>query len=390
MSVALGGGPIQVHPRESELDRFIDGEMLAQRIPGLAACIVKSGKIVWSKGYGWADIKRRAVMAPESTVQNIGSISKTVTATAIMQLWEQSKCDLDEDINQYLEFPVRNPGYPDRLISIRSLLTHRSSIADGPFYSSSYACGDPGIDLATWVKGYLTRGGRFYDRDKNFHPWRPGEKNQYSNVGFGLLGLLVERLSGTSFDAFTKERIFEPLGMKSTAWMLSGISREAHAVPYVPLVEGGVNDDLEAFKKLRLLGGEVERDGPKGAFQPLCLYSFPNYPDGALRTSVTELARFLIAFINQGAHGAARILEADTVRLMLTRQHPVPTYQGLSWVTTSRGGTPYWYHNGSDPGVRTNMAFRPTDGVGVIVFVNRSGIELNKFHERLFQEADRF
>jgi CubicO group peptidase (beta-lactamase class C family) len=211
ISVAIGARTIQAAASSTELDGFIEAEMQAQKIPGLAACIVKSGKIVWSKGYGWSNVKRRVAMDPESTIQNIGSISKTVTATAIMQLREKGKFDLDDDINQYLPFPVRNPSHPDRLISFRSLLTHRSSIADSPAYSSSYACGDPGIDLATWIKAYLTVDGRYYVKEKNFHPWKPGEKYEYSNVGFGLLGFLVERLSGEPFDVFTKRSIFDPL-----------------------------------------------------------------------------------------------------------------------------------------------------------------------------------
>jgi hypothetical protein len=76
-----------------------------------------------------------------------------------MQLWEKGKFELDDDINQYLPFPVRNPSHPDSPISFRSLLTHRSSIADSPAYGSSYACGDPGVSLETWIKEYFTPDG---------------------------------------------------------------------------------------------------------------------------------------------------------------------------------------------------------------------------------------
>jgi CubicO group peptidase (beta-lactamase class C family) len=371
------------------LDTFIEAEMKAQKIPGLAACIVKSGRVVWSKGYGWSDIKRRVAMDPDRTIQNIGSISKTVTATAAMQLWEKGKFELDDDINQYLPFPVRNPRLPDKLISFRSLLTHRSSIADSPAYGASYACGDPGITLETWIKEYFIPDGRYYQREKNFHPWKPGERYHYSNVGFGLLGYLVERMSGEPFNKFTKTQIFDPLGMKTTGWMLTEISPESHAVPYVPVIDGKVNEDVEDYKKYGIVGGEVERDHASGGYQPLCLYSFPNYPDGSLRTSVNQLARFLLAYINQGAYGAARILEPDTVRLMLTRQNVTPHYQGLCWVRVEHDGQPHWFHNGSDPGIRTNMSFRPSDGVGAIVFINRTDVELTKFNDRLFEESVR-
>jgi CubicO group peptidase (beta-lactamase class C family) len=390
MTVVAGSSTPESSSPGSGLDVFIEAEMQAQKIPGLAACIVKSGRVVWSKGYGWSDIKRCVAMDPNNTILNIGSISKTVTATAAMQLWEKGKFNLDDDITQYLPFPVRNPLHADKLISFRSLLTHRSSIADSPAYSASYACGDPSISLETWIKEYFTPDGRHYQREQNFHPWKPGEEYHYSNVGYGLLGYLVERMSGEPFHKFTKTHIFEPLGMKTTGWMLSEIPRERHAVPYVPLIDGQVNEDIEAYKKYKIVAGDVERTPNGGVYQPLCLYSFPNYPDGSLRTSVNQLARFLLAYINQGVHGGARILGSDTVRLMLTRQNVTPPHQGLCWVRVEHDGQPHWFHNGSDPGIRTNMSFRPSDGVGAIVFVNRTDIELTKFNDRLFDESARF
>jgi CubicO group peptidase (beta-lactamase class C family) len=156
------------------------------------------------------------------------------------------------------------------------------------------------------------------------------------------------------------------------------------------VIDGQVNEDLEAYKKYGILGGKVERDPARSGYQPLCLYSFPNYPDGSLRTSVNQLARFLLAYINHGAYGDARILEADTVRLMLTRQNATTTHQGLCWATVPHDGQPHWFHNGSDPGIRTNMSFRLSDGVGAIVFINRTDVELTKFNNRLFQESARF
>jgi CubicO group peptidase (beta-lactamase class C family) len=390
ISIVAGPGSIQAAATDNGLDARIEAEMLAQKIPGLSACIVKSGKVVWSKGYGWSDVKRRVAMDPDRTIQNIGSISKTVTATAAMQLWEKGKFELDDDINQYLPFPVRNPVHPHRPISFRCLLTHRSSIADSAAYGSSYACGDPSVSLQTWIKDYFTPDGRYYRKEENFHPWKPGEKHLYSNVGFGLLGYLVERVSGESFTQFTKKQIFDPSGMKTSGWMLSDINSDSHAVPYVPVIDGKVNEDLEVYKKFGILGGEVEHDPVRGGYQPLCLYSFPNYPDGALRTGVNPLARFLLAYMNHGAYGGARILEPETVRLMLTRQNATPVHQGLCWATMPHLGQQHWFHNGSDPGIRTNMSFRPSDGVGAIVFINRTDAELTKFNDWLFQEAARF
>jgi hypothetical protein len=146
-------------------------------------------------------------------------------------------------------------------------------------------------------------------------------------------------------------------------------------------------EELEAYRKFGLLAGEAVRDPVNGEYRPLCLYGFPNYPGGSLRTSVNQLAQFLLAYIAEGAHGAARLLAADTVRLMLTPQAATTPRLGLCWATERQDGRRHWGHNGGDPGIRTTLSFRPFDGVGAIVFVNRAGVELTKINERLFREA---
>jgi CubicO group peptidase (beta-lactamase class C family) len=389
LPLLLGTASLRAEARKAGVDEVIETGLRAQHIPGLAACVVKSGRVVWSKGYGWANIKKRVPMSPEHTVQNIGSISKTVVATAVMQLWEKGKFQLDDDVNEFLPFPVRNPFHPDTPITVRLLLTHRSAIADSPAYGSSYASGDPSTPLERWLKEYFTPGGRYYQKGANFHPWKPGKQNSYSNVGFGILGYLVERVSGGPFPHYTKENIFKPLGMKKTAWLLSDIDVATHAVPYVPTGDGPPGEELEAYQKFGILGGEAERDAGSGDYRPLCLYSFPNYPDGALRTSVNQLARFLLAYVNNGSYAGTRILAADTVRLMLTPQAATTPQQGLCWATAEKKGQRHWGHNGADPGIRTNMSFRASDGVGVIVFVNRAGVDLAKINDCLFEESGR-
>ncbi len=372
------------------LDDFIEAERRRLRIPGLAACIIKDGRVVWSKGYGWANVAKQMPMDPDLVLQNIGSISKTIVATAVMQLWEKGKFQLDDDVSEYLPFAVKSPEYSNTPITYRLLLTHRSGIADSQAYGSSYASGDPRQPLEAWLKDYFTPGGRYYDQKANFHPWKPGKKSAYSNVAFGLLGYLVERASGESLPDYTRKNIFEPLGMKRTGWMLSEIDVAAHAVPYIPMGDGdSSSEEIDVYRKFGLLGGEPERDATGGAYQPLCLYSFPNYPDGALRTTVNQLARLLMAYANDGSYGSAQILKPDTVRLMLTPQAATSPQQGLCWVTDLREGRRHWGHNGADPGIRTNMSFCSADGGGVIVFVNRADIDFPTINKRLFHESTR-
>ena len=178
--------------------------------------------------------------------------------------------------------------------------------------------------------------------------------------------------------------------MKKTAWFLSDIDLATQVLPYVPSGEDPPSEELQEYEKFRILGGKTERDHVSGDYRPLCLYSFPNYPDGALRTSVNQMARLVITYIDNGSYGRERILASDTVRLMLTPQAATTPEQGLCWATSERKGQRYWGHNGGDPGIRTTMSFRPSDGVGVIVFVNRAGVELSKINERLYEESSRF
>jgi len=376
-----------------ELDDFIRARMGMDHVPGLAACTVRGERLVWSAGYGFANIEAQIPMTPE-TLLNIGSISKTVTATAVMQLWETEEFALDDDVSAYLPFAVRNPRYPETPITFRQLLTHRSSITDGPAYGASYACGDPAVSLSDWIRGYFMPDGPYYDGEENFHAWEPGTPDPpprpraYSNVGFGLLGYLVETLSGTPFSAYCQDKIFRPLGMRKTAWNLADIDTSKHAVPYsfVP-EEFEMPDDL-TFESMLPAPGLTPADLKPGKHAPHCLYSFFNYPDGLVRTSVSELSRFLRAYILGGAFEGTRILRPDTVAMMLSNDH---YGRALCWSPRAMdNGDSLWGHGGGDPGISTYMGFRPEDGVGVILFHNfgSPGDGANEILERLLQEVE--
>ena len=138
--------------------------MQSRATPGIAACVVRGDQIEWSGGYGWADIAGKKPMTPD-TIQNIASVSKTITATAIMRLWEEKSFGLDDDVDDYFPFPIRNPRFPSTAITIRQLLTRTSAITDGPAYEPSYACGDPAMSLMDWLQAYFDPLGSNYDAE---------------------------------------------------------------------------------------------------------------------------------------------------------------------------------------------------------------------------------
>ncbi|MBN1318992.1 MAG: serine hydrolase [Anaerolineales bacterium] len=366
-----------------DLDSFIRERMAASSMPGVAACLVQDDRIAWSGGYGWAVVEKQIPMTPD-TIMNIASVSKTVTTTAVMQLWEKGKFRLDDNVNDYLPFSIRNPGYPEKHITFRHLLTHTSSIIDSQAYEGNYGCGNPS-SLRDWISGYLVPGGAFYDADENFLPHLPGEKFEYSNVAFGLLGLLVESISGESFEAFCQTNIFDPLGMDRSFWNLRGNDLSNHAIPYTFARRGEIRGEL-----LNADGSTPEPDG----YLPNCLYQHPNAPDGFLHTSVRQLSQFLVAMMNGGSFNGQQILEKDTVELILSDQldfgqtSDEGESMGLCWYRKNIGDVSLWMHTGGDPGVSTIAAFCPELHTGVIAFTNTSmGWGLEDIAKRLFHQA---
>ncbi|RUV40492.1 class A beta-lactamase-related serine hydrolase [Mesorhizobium sp. M1A.T.Ca.IN.004.03.1.1] len=364
-----------------EFSEFIRAQMQASHIPGLSLAIIDQGSLVYTAGFGLADIALGRAMTPQ-TLLNIGSITKTITCTAVMQMYEQEKLELDVPIDQYLPFTVRNPAFSDRPITTRQLLTHTSSIADSPLFWSNYGCGDPQATLRDWLQQYFTTGGSFFDPKRNFNAWAPGSMYQYCNVTYGLLGLIVERLSDMSYPDYCREHIFAPLGMTDARFLLEGMPREKHATLYDYVDDGDVT-------KVQMIDPEWSAPaGQKKMHVPHCLYSYVTLSDGLARTTASELARFLMVYMQDGVMEGKRILRAETIKKVLSDQYvqSMPCskqIQGLTWYQND-GIKPYagtarrsmhgvWGHSGSDPGVSTYMGFRPTDGRGVVLLANLGG-----------------
>lgn len=341
-----------------EVENYILNYISENRVPGVACCIVKDNSMVWSGAYGYASIEKDIPMTIDE-IMNIASISKTFTATAVMQLWEKGLLQLDSDINKYLPYPVRNPHHPEIPITLFHLLTHTSSIVDGAVYDASYSDGDPVISLENWINGYLVPGGAFYNKRQNFNKAVPGSIHEYSNVGYGLLGHLVEQVSGMPFNEYCKEHIQKPLGMEHSGWYISEIDRSHHITPY-------------KFHKHQN--------------QPLELYSFPNYPDGLLRTSVRELSCFLLAIMNGGEFNNQQILKKSTLDMMLQPAVETDDSQGLCWHRIPFESL--WGHSGGDPGVATYMFFNPQTKTGIIAFQNNHNGDLFSIVRKLYAVTD--
>lgn len=349
----VAGEPSSGLMTAEDLDRVIAQQMDESSLVGVGAAIIVDKRVVWSKGYGFADRDRAIPFTPD-TVMNIGSISKTVTGAALMRAVQDGLLSLDTDIDAYLPFKVRNPAFPEVPITLRQLATHTSSITDRwAVYARTYHYGgDSPEPLATFLADYFTPGRKDY-APENFLQVKPGTHREYSNIGAALAGYIVERAVGERLDRYTRDHIFEPLGMRNTAWFLADIPAHRHAQLYV---------------------------AQSGMAIPIPLYGGTTYPDGGVRTSVADLSRFFIALLNDGAYQGTRILEPETVAQMLRFQYTPANKpdnvkldqknSGIFWSTkynVTRIG-----HGGTDPGVKTEMLSDLNKDIGIIFFTNTS------------------
>jgi CubicO group peptidase (beta-lactamase class C family) len=339
-------------------------------VPGLSAVIIKNGRVACTAVAGMANIEKNRPVEPE-TVFTWASVSKTVTAVAVMKLVDDGALKLDDDINAYLPFPVKIPACPGKPITFLHLLTHTSSIVESEYegvYADLYVKGDSPVALGDFLKDYLVPSGTYYDGGNNFKKKCPGTVASYSNVGVALLGYLVEVVSGTPFEIFTRDNIFTPLGMNEAAWKLSELDIEHVAMPYS--------------------GGQAS------GFKPLGHLGFPTFPDGLLRTSAPQLARFLLMFMRFGELDGTRILSRESAANMRRVYFPdLDDHQGLIWYYDSFGSRKRVIgHEGTDPGTRSMMYFDPEDGAGVLLVTNGNWKRdrAKALMKKLFKEAKRY
>jgi len=344
-------------------------------MPGLACAAVVGAAVVWSHGSGWADIEHEVPMR-SGTIMNVASVSKPLTATALLRLWEETGFDLDADIGFLLGFEVHNPHHPEAPITARQLLAHRSSIKDGPAYEAGYVCGPPEEDLENWLRDFLLPGGARYSASENFHAWAPGTASPpesprpYSNVGYGLASLLLAKIADMSFEEYCADRIFKPLGMRESSWLLKDTPAERYASLYSLVPD---DPDELGFHGVEVLHEQLvlARDAAPGSLFKHCLYSHPIKADGMLRTSVDELARFMVLYTNDGVSQGERVLERSTLDMMFSID---PFGRALCWQGgTTRDGHARWHHGGSDPGVGTLVILEPELRLGILLFSNYAG-----------------
>ena len=337
---------------DARLDALIAEQMAEAGIAGVGAVIVVDRKVVWMKGYGHADQARRIPFTPD-TVMNIGSISKTVTGVALMHAVQEGRLSLDADINDYLPFKVVNPHHPKASITLRQLATHTSGITDRwAVYKDAYHYGDAPEPLGAFLESYFVPGGAHFAAE-NFLAAKPGTHREYSNIGAALAGYIVELATREKLGDYARRTIFTPLGMRNTGWNLSEVDKSRHSTLYV---------------------------AQSGMTIPIPLYELTTYPDGGVRTSVSDLSRLFVALLNDGVYEGVRILDERSVGEML-RFHYTQANKPENVSLDEKNSGIFWQtkfnvtrmgHGGSDPGLNTEMLSSLSRDVGVILFANTS------------------
>lgn len=332
-------------------------------IPSAAICLIKNDSVVFLESYGYKELFKRE-KATDDTIYCLGSVSKTITAVALMQLYEKGYFDLDDDISDYLPFDVKNPRYPNTNITFRMILSHQAGFDDFgiklrklPYMLIQARFKNNSNQL---IQDMLTPGGKAYSK-RYFTRYAPGEKAMYDETGYVLAGQLIEKISGLSLEDYCQKNIFQPLGMVDTSFNPGKLDQNRLAQPYVNVFQ--INTPLPKYDLFFL-------DAAAG-----------------LWTTGKDLSHFLIALMNGGVYNGTRILEESTVNLMHTKQYPgsydiflgllfrgnIRVQHGLGWFFIDAFGLNLEGHTGGAPGYSCHMYTtkdKENETIGIIVLGN--------------------
>lgn len=343
------------------LDGYMPYALHSGDLAGAVVTVVKDGQVLTARGYGYADIEKRKPVDPYRTLFRPGSVSKLVTWTAVMQMADQGRVDLDRDVNAYLDFRI--PPHQGRPVTLRQLLTHTAGFEEQAKYIIFH---DPKniVPLGDYLKRWVPE--RIY---------APGTTPAYSNWGTTLAAYVVQRVSGLPFNDYVDQRIFAPLGMRYSTFRQPLPGRLA---PHMAVGYPRASEKAEPFEIV----------GPA--------------PAGSLSASGVDMARFMLAHLNGGALGGARILSPQAAATMhdspLARVDPrslIPPLNRmeLGFFETNINGREVIAHLGDLENFHTSLHLFLSDGVGIYFSFNSLGKDgaAGTVRTALFQDfADRY
>ena len=328
-------------PNLAGLDGFIEQVMKDWHVPGLAVAIVKDGRVVYAKGFGYRDVKKGLQVTPD-TLFAIGSCSKAFTASALAILADEGKLDWDKPVRDYLPDFRLHDAYATAHIRPRDLVTHQSGL--------------PRHDLV-WYGSPLSRK-EIFERLRHLEPSRPlHARYQYNNLMFLAAGVLIERLSGLTWEEFVRRRIFDPLGMKASNLSV----RDSQKTPDFSLPYQEENGEVKEipFRDIDAIG-----------------------PAGSINSSVNEMTRWLLVQLGKGKFEGRQVIsekglgEVHTPQIVaggdLKYDESFYSSYAMGWGVTSYRGHPALSHGGGIDGFTSAVRFLPKAQLGVVVLTNSS------------------
>ena len=322
----------------ADLEPFFDGLINSQienrDIAGAVVSVVKDGQVVLAKGYGFADFADEKRVDAQGTLFRPGSISKLFTAIAVMQLVEAGQLDLDRDVAEYLDFEIAR-NFPEP-ITLRRILTHTAGFEES--LKNLFGAGETPMPHREYLLAHMPA-----------QVYRPGTVPAYSNYAISVAGYIVERLTNQPLHEYLEQRIFEPLSMNSSSFQ----------------------QPLPETLAVRLSKGYTVAGKPPKPFE-ICNPA----PAGAMSTTASDMARFMLAMLNGGTLDGATILRPETLSAMLTRQHelhPDLHAMGLGFMEYSQNSRTMWGHGGDTLLFHSDMFLIPDARVGVFISYNSGG-----------------
>jgi len=312
-------------------------------VVGLSVAVVKKGKIIYNNSFGLKDIATNTPLA-NNDIFRIASISKSFSATAIMQLMEAGKLSLDDDFSKLVGFTVRNPKFPQTVITLRMIMSHTAGINDSQGYFT--------LDVINPAKGA--------NYTKCYNDYEPGTKFLYCNLDYNMTGTVIERISGERFDNYIRNHILRPLKLYG-GYCVDSLDANLFANIY----------DYDSTKKLVPSPGAY--DPRREEIQNYVMgYSTPIFsPTGGMKISAADLARYMTMHMKHGKYGGVRIISKKSSKIMQTTVAKKEGY-ALAIMHTDKliPGKMLTGHTGSAYGLYSAMFFDPKQKFGIVVITN--------------------
>jgi len=313
-------------------------------VMGLSVAVVKNNKIIYTQSLGLKDAETNTPLSNEN-IFRIASISKSFSATAIMQLVEAKKLSLDQDVSELIGFKVRNPKFPETVITLRLMLSHLSSINDSQGYFSLDSINPAKSD--NWNKCY--------------NNYEPGKGYVYCNLNFNIIGTIIEKVSGERFDTYIQNHILKPLQLYG-GYYVNGLDKSKFATIY--------EYQPDASKFVVSPNAYAPKTTEVAAYQ--MGYSAPIFsPTGGMKISAQDLATYMMMHANYGKYNGVRLISKKSSKLMQTAVSDVARY-GFALETPGSiiDGEKLIGHTGSAYGLFSAMFFNPQEKYGIVVISN--------------------